>query len=112
MSITINDKDTNKIILIVKEGKQLTFTYDVPITTAEFDFIVKDLAGVTKITKSNIDFDTTDIAQQKVYLTLTTSDLDLDVGIYNAQLKTTWDVSTSVDKTEIIKIEIQESLFA
>ena len=111
MSITINSVDTTKFELKQKEGKRLKFTYDVDINDATFSLIVVNSSGTTVITKANTDFDTTSKANQIVYVTLTTTDLDLDAGIYEVELKTIWNASTNVDKTETMKMKIKPSLF-
>ena len=55
MALTINGEDTNKLTLIQKEGKNISVTYNVDITSAIFSLICKDSIG-TKFTKENIDF--------------------------------------------------------
>jgi len=111
MSVIINGKNTTKMTLIQKEAKQLTFRYDTGISTATFALVVTDSTGATVISKTDTDFDKTAVATGYVYVTLDIDDLDLDVGFYNLQLKTTWNATTSVDKTIIITLEITESLF-
>ncbi len=111
MSLTINGQATNKMTLKQREGKLLTFTYNVAISTALFALIVKDSDGTIVIQKNDADFDKTDVGQQKVYVNLAVNDLDLDVGSYNLEVRATWNATTSVDKTETIKLKIIESLF-
>ena len=112
MAITINSVSTNKFSLIKKEAKNITFTYNVDISSATFDLIVKDLNGVIKFVKADTDFDKTQIAQKIVSVNLSTDNLDLDLGNYEMQVKTTWNVATSVDKTIILILKIKKSLFA
>ena len=111
MAITINGEDTNVIRLKQKEAKQLTFTFNVPISTAEFSFIVKDKDGTTVITKSDSSFIKTEIASKIVAVRLTVTDLDLDYDeTYNAEIKVVWDSESSVDKSETMKLKILESV--
>jgi len=112
MSLTINGQTTNKLSLKQREGKTLTFTYNVAISSALFALIVKDESGTTVIQKVDADFDKSDVSEQKVYVNLTVNDLALEVGNYNMELKAIWNATTSVDKTETIKLKILESLFS
>ena len=111
MALTINGEDTNKLTLIQKEGKNISITYNVDITSASFSLVCKDKTG-TKFTKEDNDFDKSQVVNKKVIINFSTTDLDLEIGSYEIQIKAVWDAATSVDKTVIIKLKITESLFA
>jgi len=111
MSVTINGKNTTKLSLVQTEAKRLSFYYDTAITTATFALKVENSAGTAVISKSDSDFDKTNVGNGYAYITLNTTDLNLAVGFYKLQLKTTWNATTSVDKTTILTLEITESLF-
>lgn len=110
MSITINGNNTNELVLKQKEGKTLSFTYSVSLTDASFSFICKNSSGIQQFIKTNEDFDISQIANNKISVILTTSDLDLETGIYDCELKVVWDSVNSVDKTSCLKLRINQSV--
>ena len=112
MSLTINGASTNKLTLKQKEAKTLTFTYNVAIASAEFELIAKDSEDTIVIQKEDSDFDKSQVGDQKVLINLTVNDLDLAVGTYDVEVKAVWNATTSVDKTETIKLKIAESQFS
>ena len=111
MSLKINGTETNKLTLIQKEGKTISITYNVDIATATFSLVAKDSDGSVVFTKENSDFDKAQVSVKKVLINFNTIDLDRAVGTYDVQIKATWDTVTSVDKTIIIKLKIEKSLF-
>ena len=111
MAITINGAKTNKIVFKQKEGKKLSFTYNVSIAAAEFSLICTDNDDNIKFTKVHADFDISLVGSRIVAIVLTTTDLDLVVDSYNMELKAVWHATDSVDKTTTMKLQIIDSLF-
>lgn len=111
MALTVNGECTNKIVLKQKEGKLISFRYNVDISGASFALICKDKDGTTKISKDDTYF-TIESADNIVRINLTTTDLDLPVGVYSMEVKAVWNSVTSVDKTVTMKLQIDQSLFS
>jgi len=100
-----------------KEAKTLKFTltdgdgdaYDA--TGGEFSFVVaeKGDSGATLISKTDTDFDKTEIADGIVYLALDMDDLDQDAGNYVAELKSTITAS-NIDKSHDFSLKVTRAL--
>ena len=111
LTLTQGGETVTKFTFKRKEAKTLTFTYNVDITSATFSLICRDSNNNIKFRKNDEDFDKSEIADKKVKINLTVNDLDLDAGTYKLELKTVWNETTAVDKTETFKMRIRESLF-
>ena len=110
MSLTINGSSVKKIFLKQKEAKRLKITFSVSILTANISLIVKDSEGNIKIAKNDASFDKTLISSNIVRVYLTSTDLNLSVGEYDLEIKTEWNSTNSIDKSETIKLYINRSL--
>ena len=96
-----------------KEQRTIRFTetsgYD--LTAATFKFAVKDNKADTtySVEKTDDDFDKSEISSNIVYVTLTTTNLDLDVGTYWGELKITLS-DGDVVKTSTYEIKIERAI--
>jgi hypothetical protein len=105
------------ITLKQKEQKILKFTYlnattgaIIPLTGATFTLVIF-LDDNAVVTKNDIDFDKTDVANGIVRVTLTQTDLDREIKQYSMQVKTVFS-NGEIDKSKIFTINITQSLFS
>lgn len=99
-----------------KEAKTVQFTIKenntaLNVTGATFTFGFKENRSDTSllVTKNHADFDTGSAANGIVSVTLTSTDLDQDPGIYLGELKTQLSAS-NIDKSEDIILLIEEAI--
>jgi len=106
-----------KITLKQKEAKTVKFTIKdeagnvVDVSGATLSFQVKKSKSDTtpKISKTDTDFDKAQAASGIVTVNLTTTDTNLDPGVYVAELKIEF-TATNIDKSADIVFEIQQAV--
>lgn len=107
-SVTINGIKTSTLNLKKGEAKTVRWTLDTSLAGATFKIVVTDLNNTTKITKNDADFDKSDIANHRVSIFLSATDLNLAAGVYKMELKSTF-VDGTIDISPTIKINLESS---
>jgi hypothetical protein len=101
----------------LKRGEQKTLTFTVrdssrtliDMTGATFDFEIESSPGTPLVTKSDVDFDKTDVATGIVKVTLSSTDTDQSERTYDAELKITF-AGGDIDKSETIAVTIERAI--
>ena len=105
----------NDITLKTKENKVLSFTYRdsagtiIPLTGCTFSMVVENFEGTEVITKSDVDFNKTLIANGIVKVTLTSANLTLPAGQYTLEIKTTF-TTGEIDKSTSFSMNLIQAL--
>lgn len=96
------------------EAKTIIFSISgtFSLVGAEYRFVVKSKKTDTVyiLEKLNVDFDITDLTNRKVSIDLSSSDLDIDPGMYVSELEIKFS-SSSIDKSADIDFIVTASVF-